>query len=136
MSGERYWLHTPTGRQPLPGSLRPSTLSPMAVTPRLERARGYRQVFDLSDGLPDPVPVTLTGEVECSTEAELSAYLTELHGQLRVATAFDRDERRVLPLLSASLIAVPVNEDSNRAALTVTLLLAEVPDPNSDDPYW
>ncbi|EYB69041.1 hypothetical protein DEIPH_ctg011orf0004 [Deinococcus phoenicis] len=133
---ERYWLTTPNGRIPLPGTLTPSALSLTAVSHNLVRGRGYRDVTDLSDGLPDPVPLTLTGEVRFKTEAELSLSLRELQQALRAATAIDRDGRGEVALASSSLLAVPAGSHSGRAALTVTLILASVPDPDSTDSFF
>lgn len=137
MSGERFWLSTPGGRIALPGTLRPNVLRPTARSPNLVRARGYRQTYDLSDNLPDPVPVTLTGEVEYRTEEELSRALAELRRDLRAATAIDRDGREPYELLSASVLAVPSEGDNSaRATLTVTLILSEVPDPDEDSTFF
>lgn len=134
MSEERYWVKTPDSRVELPGTLKPDKLAPYTTTRNLVRARGFRQVSDLSDGLPDPEVMTLTGKVYARTEAELSLLLRELRRNLRRATHFDRDGRRETALLGADLVGEPTEEGlSWMAVITITLIFAEVPDPDSDD---
>lgn len=131
MSGERYWLHTPQGRLPLPGSLKPTGTSPWTITHNLVRARGYREIYDTSDGLPDPVPRVLTGEVEFNTEEEADLFIAQLRRDLRAATAYDRDGRKPIPLQGASVVDAPADDrNSAKRLLTVTLLPTHVPDPN------
>ncbi|KQR33114.1 hypothetical protein [Deinococcus sp. Leaf326] len=134
MSDEQYWITTPEKRRALPGTLKPEKLAPFTTTRNLVRAHGFRQTFDLSDGLPDPEAMTLTGKVYAESEAALSLWLRELRQDLRRATSYDRDGRRETPLLGADLVGVPTEERfSWMANLTLTLILAEVPDPDSED---
>ena len=135
MSGERYWLHTPQGRVPLPQSMRPDVFLPMTITPNLVRARGYRAVFDLSDGLPDPEAWVMKGEVFAESEAHLSLLVKDLRRQVRAATAIDRDERRTWAIQGAYLQATTVSGDSRRGLLTLTLVLEQVPDPDDESEY-
>jgi hypothetical protein len=133
---EHYWLHTVQGRVPLPRTLRPGQHLPTGRTPNLVRARGYREVYDLSDGLPDPAPLTLSGVLECESEDALSLALAELRRQLRATFAFDRDGRRVMPVLGVSLISTPTeSDDSSKASLTITLIPASVPDPDDSNAF-
>lgn len=134
--GERYVLTTPQGEYVLDGTFRPSQLSPTARTPRLERARGYRQVVDLSDGLPDPAPLVLVGDMEAETEDELALALRELRRAARTATAITRNDRTPVPLLGASMVDVPSSDYSNAAQVTLTLIPAEVPDEDLGDYDW
>ena len=128
MSGERYWITANGYRVALPGTFRPSTLSPRTVSYNLVRARGYTEVYDLSDGLPDPAPLVLVGEMEAATEAALAADLETWAAHVRDATSVDRDGRRPMVCRGGSLVAVPADEsDSTRATVTITLILASVP---------
>lgn len=133
---ERYTLSTPAGEYVLDGTFKPSQLSPTARTHNLVRARGYREIYDLHDGLPDPVPITLTGTLERGSEDELSLELRELRGALRAATAITRNDRAPVALLGASVLAVPAGDDSNVAQVTITLIPASVPDEDGGMYDW
>ena len=137
MSGlERYWLTTPTGRRPLDGSFVPDTFRPAVITRNLVRARGYLDVFDLSDGLPDPVPIVLKGLARAATEAELSRLLALWAADARAASLIDRDGRNGTALQGGSLIAVPLKTNSRFATVTITLISTQVTDPASLSPYF
>ena len=137
MSGlERYWLTTPTGRRPLDGSFSPDIFRPATITRNLVRARGYPDVFDLSDGLPDPVPIVLKGLARAGTEAELSRLLALWAADARAASLIDRDGRNKTDLQGGSLIAVPIKTNSRFAAVTITLIPTRVTDPASLSPYF
>lgn len=133
---ERYVLTTPAGDYVLDGTFRPAQLAPTAQSHNLVRARGYRQVYDLSDGLPDPVPIVLTGTLERGTEDELSLELRELRGAVRVATLLSRNDRPGAPIVGGSMLTVPVGDDSNVAAVTLTLIPAAVPDEDGGIYDW
>lgn len=133
---ERYILSTPQGEYVLDGSFKPSSLSPTATSPNLVRARGYRQIYDLSDGLPDPVPIVLTGTVEASNEDDLALMLRELRGAVKAATRLTRNDRPGVTVLGGSMLAVPIDEDSNHASVTVTLIPAAVPNEGSGIYDW
>lgn len=133
---ERYMLTTPGGDYVLDGTFKPAQLSPTTRSHNLVRARGYRQVYDLHDGLPDPVPITLTGRMEASSEDELALLLRELRGAARTATALTRNDRTPVALLGASVLAVPISDDSNEAQVTITLIPASVPDEDSGNYDW
>lgn len=134
--GERYVLSTPTGEHVLDGTFRPGQMSPTARSHNLVRARGYRQIYDLSDGLPDPAPITLTGTLDAVTEDELSLLLRELRAAVRSATALTRNDRVSVPLLGASMLAAPNGDYSNSASVTLTLIPAAVPDEASGVYDW
>lgn len=133
---ERYVLTTSGGEYVLDGTFRPAQLAPTGRSHNLVRARGYRQVYDLSDGLPDPVPIVLTGVLERATEDELSLELRELRGAVRAATLLSRNDRPGVGILGASMLSVPVGDDSNVAQVTLTLIPAEVPDEGSGIYDW
>ena len=133
---ERYVLTTPSGEYVLHGTFKPSQLSPTARAHNLVRARGCREIYDLHDGLPDPVPITLTGTLERGSEDELAADLRELRTAARTATAITRNDRTPVPLLGASVLAVPAGDDSNEAQVTVTLIPASVPDETAGIYDW
>ena len=136
MSGERYRLWTPSGVQELPGSLRPDTLRPLKRQPRLVRAYGYRDVYDLSDRLGVPTSLVLTGDVKADSEAELSILLYELEQWHLAATHYDRDERNKTALLWATLTATPYEDNgSQRARIVSELMPAQVPT-TADGYYW
>lgn len=132
MSGDQlyYYLHTPGGRVALDGTFAPTGYRMTQTSSNLVRARGYRDMIDLSDGLPDPVPFQLSGEIRFRSESELSLALTELNTLVRSATAVSRDERAPIPISGASLYASPPGRNSGVAAVTLTFIPAEVPDPN------
>lgn len=127
MSGERYYFQTPSGRVAIDGTFKPESLSPRQVSHNLVRARNFTEVFDLSDGLPDPSPVVLTGFMEAASEAQLSRDINTLDAMVRSASAFDRAGRNVTGLKGASVVAVPVSDDSRKAQVTITLIPAAVP---------
>lgn len=133
---ERYMLTTPGGDYVLDGTFKPAQLSPTTRSHNLVRARGYREVYDLSDGLPDPVPITLTGTVERGSEDELAADLRELRTAARTATAITRNDRTPVPLLGASVLAVPTGDDSNEAQVTLTFIPTRVPDEDAGLYDW
>lgn len=127
MSGERYHVTAGSVRSALPGSFRPSSLSPRAVSFNLVRGRGQTEVWDLSDGLPDPAPLVLVGVMEADTEAALSQMLQSWADHIRAATSVDRDGRQPQACKGGSLVAVPRSDDSTQAEVTITLILAYVP---------
>lgn len=133
-----YWLTTPHGEYPLPRTLRPQKLAHTARTLSLQRARGYPDVYDLADNLPDPVPVILQGPIVRDphggmfrTEEELSRYLAELEQALMTATAINREGREPVPLTLTSFVdAAPLgNGHSCWADVTITLVPAKVRTP-------
>ncbi|GAA4015524.1 hypothetical protein GCM10022631_29500 [Deinococcus rubellus] len=134
MSDERYWLTTPTGRRPLPRTLAPDSLAPTARTRTLVRAYGYLDVLDLSDGLPDPVPIILKGLVHAASEAELSRRLDQMAADARSATLLDREHRNPTALIGGSLVASAYKSNTRFALVTLTLTPAKVPDPASLSP--
>ncbi|AWN23998.1 hypothetical protein DKM44_12790 [Deinococcus irradiatisoli] len=140
---ERFHLHTPSrpsGIIELNATYVPAVLSPAATTPNLVRARGYRKVYDLSDGLADPTPIIFTGYERADSEAELSRLLSELRADIRAAVSVDRDGRVPVPVQGGTMIAVPITDDSasptglidsTQALVTITLVPAMVPDLDS-----
>lgn len=130
MPGLRYRLNCPDGDWELPGTMMPQTL--MFEPPqRLVRAFGYRQVYDLSDGLSAAEPLVLKGLLVTESEEELSLTLREWQRRAQVATGFDRGGRASTPLLSAVVFAAPSGNASNLATMTVRLTLLNVMD-NAD----
>lgn len=138
MSGERYYITAGGVRSALPGNFRPSTLSVRGVSFNLVRARGQTEVFDLSDGLPDPAPFVLTGVMEAASEAALSTLLQTWRNHVAGATAYDRNNRESRVVKGGALVAVPIEETvpapggrrvqpSNKAQVTITLIEAYVP---------
>lgn len=127
MAGERYYLTAGGVRSALPASFKPSTLSPRAPSFNLVRARGSTEVFDLSDGLPDPQPFVLVGRMKAANEAGLSALLASWAAHVKACTALDRDGRRTDACKGGALVAVPIGENSAEAEVTITLILANVP---------
>lgn len=134
--GERYVLTTPQSEYVLDGSFRPAQMAPTARAHNLVRARGYRRVFDLSDGISDPAPLVLTGTLEAATEDALALTLRELRRAVRTVTALTRNDRTPVPLLGASMVAVPQGDYSNAAQVTLTLIPAEVPDEANGEYDW
>ena len=131
LGGERYALHTPGGLWETPGTMRPvDALPPYATGSNLVRARGYLELYDLADGLPDPVPLVYTGSLEAETEAELSLLQREFRRRVRTATAISRDGRNVTGVQSGSLVFVSDAEGSQRCTFTLTLIPFSVPDPD------
>ena len=126
MNGERYFLTTAQGRYPLPGAMRRSTLQNSAPTPNLQRGRNQTQIYDLSDGLPDPQPITLSGRVRYSSEGELMSELARLEDVVRSATAFDREGRNPEGIQGGALVAVPVSDYSGEAEITIALIPTSV----------
>lgn len=132
--GEQYWLTTPDGRVPLPGTLKPDTYGGVAPAPNLVRGRGQRRQYDLSDGLPAASAITLAGEVVTPSELALSALLSTLRRNVRRATALDRDGRHLTPLQGGHLLAVPgMTGHSGHASLTLTLVPTHIRDPEAVD---
>lgn len=139
-----YYIKNAGGtRYDLPSSLRPGLFAPATRSPNLYRARGYLTVYDLSDGLPDPVPITLSGMVTAAHEDALSSLLTDLQYRLNAAVKLGRTSsvtpsstRWEIDVLGGSMIAVPVSDDATDAELTLTLIPAQVPDPSSLSAYW
>ena len=112
------------------------------MTRNLVRARGYRDVYDLSDGLPDPAPDTLTCQVWADTEDALASVLAEMQRRVRTATRLGRDSdtapgvsRWEAALLGGSLLAVP-GDVSTVATVTLTVIRAQVPDVDGISPYF
>lgn len=132
---ERYNLHTPVGIYELDGTARPAVMTPYATSNSLVRAYGYRQMYDLKDGFPDATPITLTGEMEAPSEDELSRDQRTFRRAARMATAFDRDGRKLTPISAAYLVFTPTGDDSNVCAFTLTLMPTQVPDPDDADIY-
>lgn len=129
---ERYYLTTPTGRYPLPGTFKPNVLRPTGYTPNLVRPRGSRRVYDLGDGLPEPQPFLLSGPMEAATEAQMSEDLANLRRIVSTSSAIDRDGREPEFLIGASILATPhpdEPENSAKAFVTVAVILQNVPDP-------
>lgn len=124
---ERFFLVIPSGDVPLDASFRPQVLAPTAATPNLVRARNYTRIFDLSDGLPDPVPRVLTGTMQAPTETELSQALASLRGTIQICTAVRRDTRPAVAISGASMVAAPIDDDSTQASVTITLIPTHLP---------
>ncbi|KEF35461.1 hypothetical protein RDMS_01525 [Deinococcus sp. RL] len=142
---EHYWLLTPDGEVALPQTLRPAALALTQASPNLVRARGYTQVYDLSDGLPAPASIVLQGTVigvhgeRFRSERELSLYLADLNRAVRAATHIRRDDREPVALQPGGFLhAVPMGRGpSCWAEVSLHLIPAEVPDPDSDSPlFW
>lgn len=143
--GECYWLLTPDGEVALPQTLRPAALAITQASPNLVRARGYPQLYDLSDGLPDPAPIVLQGTVigvhgeRFRSERELSLWLADLRRMVRAAYGLRRDDREPVTLHPGTgfVHAVPMGRGpSCWAEVSIHLVPAEVPDPDSDSPYF
>ena len=138
-----YYLTIAGEKVPLPKTLVPSQFAPTQTSHNLARARGYRTVYDLSDGLPDPQPLILTGIVEAAHEDALSSLLTTLRRNVRTAKAVGRYSSEVpsqsrweAALIASSMLAVPASDCPSDALVTLTLVLAEVPDVDGLAPYW
>lgn len=128
---EFYELHRSGGRYTLPRTFR-VTSGGFVPTRNLVRARGSTRVFDLSDGLPEPQLITLSGLWYADTE-------TELHQQLRtcataVATCVQLNRIRPavgttlrhviygMSVQGGSLVWAPIDFDSSEANVTITLV--------------
>lgn len=127
MAGERYYLTTSAGRNPLPGSFAPSELlRNTGASLNLVRGRGQTRIWNLSDGLPDPAPFILTGSVSAPSEDELSSLLAELERIVKTATTLDREGRIYDSIQFATLVAAPRGNKSNEADVTITFVFNNV----------
>ena len=133
---ERFQLDTPAGVIELPGTLKPNRLGPEEPPQNLVRAYGYREQYDLMDGLPPPGSLVLTGFVSADDEAQLSLLIRELRRSVRTATRYNRDGRIWRDLLRATLSATPDGDDSNNAGIVIRLTPVQVEGPDDlVDPY-
>lgn len=130
MSGERYYLHNPAASPAwceLPGTFRPGSTAPVSVN--LVRARGYTDVFNLSDLLPDPVVETLTGVWEAEDEARLRAELLWWTWFVAGCTQYRRADQPPDDVQGGSLVWAPLGDESEYANVTITLIPKRVKDP-------
>lgn len=124
----RYYLHTPDGKVPLPGTMRPSHLGRPQYQPTLVRARGYDDVYDLADGRPPPTVLQLVGQVQERSEAALNHLIDDLTAACAAATAYSRGDGDPVPLRSAHVYSTPdpASEYSSDAVLTLTLIPTKI----------
>lgn len=129
MSGEYYYLYNAAvGWRDLPGTMRPAGAS-APIASNLVRARGYLEIYNLADGLPDPVPVQLTGAWEAEDEHRLSAELEWWSWFVHGCTQYRRDNRPPDDVQGGSLIWAPIDDASNFATVTITLIPKRVRNP-------
>lgn len=138
MAGERYMLYqSEIGWKELRGTFRPSGSAP--VSRNLVRARGHTRIFDLSDGLPEPQLITLTGIWRAQDEHILSAELDWWSWFVATCTQMRRADRAAVEIQGGSLVWAPVEFDSSEATVTITLIPEHVKDPKqrpSGGVFW
>lgn len=126
---ELYVLfNSAVGWRELPATMRPAGSSP-AIPSNLVRARGSLIVHDLSDGLPAPAPVQLTGLWDAEDEESLLAVLDWWRWFLHGCTQYCRGQRPAEEVQGASLIWTPAGDESQFANVTITLIPRRMPDP-------
>lgn len=128
MSDELFYLYHPAvGWRELPGTFRQGSTPPVATN--LVRARGYTAVFNLADGLPDPVADTLTGLWEEADEARLRAVLGWWTWFVTGCTRKKRGEQPEEVVQGGSLVWAPAGDESEYANVNITLIPKHVHDP-------
>lgn len=127
MYEERFTLETPARRYVLNGTFRPQQLAPTTVSFNLVRARNSTKIHDLGDGLPDPAPIVLTGEMRAKTEDELSLLLRDLRDAVNATTGVTRNERTTVAIQGRSMIAAPISDNSGECSVTLTFIPVDTP---------
>lgn len=123
-----YLYNSAVGWRDLPPAMRPAGAS-APTSGNLVRARGHTVIHNLADGLPDPVPVQLTGLWDTGYEELLSSELDWWTWFVTGCTEYRRGDRPPDEVRGSSLIWAPVDDDSSVATVTITLIPARVRNP-------
>lgn len=128
MSTDLFYLHHPeVGWHDLPGTFREGSSPPVSLN--LVRARGYTQVFNLADGLPDPVAPTLTGLWEEEDEARLRAAMAWWTWLVSGCDKKRRGEQPEELVQGGVLVWAPAGDEAEFANVSIILIPKHVHDP-------